>query len=186
MTVENPEPSRREDFRYPIGKFSWLETVSDSERRKMIEEIAAAPAALRAAAKGLNAPQLETPYRPGGWTVKQVIHHVPDSHFNAYARFKLTLTENEPTIKPYDQAKWAELADTKTVPIEVSLSLLEGVHERWLALLRSMSPSDFKRGFRHPEYDGKLFRLEQVLALYAWHGRHHTAHITSLRQRNGW
>ncbi len=175
-----------EDLRYPVGKFSWPETVSESECKKMIEEIAAAPAALRAAVKGLNHEQLNTPYRSGGWTVKQVIHHVPDSHFNAYARFKLALTENEPTIKPYDQAKWAELADSKTVPIEVSLALLEGIHERWLALLRGMSPADFKRGFRHPEYEGKLFRLEQVLALYAWHGRHHTAHITSLRQRNGW
>ncbi len=175
-----------EELRYPVGKFNWPETVSESERKKMIEEIAAAPAALRAEVKGLKPEQLDSPYRPGGWTVKQVIHHVPDSHFNAYARFKLTLTENEPVVKPYDQAKWAELPDSKTVPIETSLTLLEGIHERWLALLHSMSVSDFKRSYRHPEYEGRLFRLEQVLAMYAWHGRHHTAHITSLRLRNGW
>jgi hypothetical protein len=175
-----------EDLRYPVGKFNWPEIVSEWERAKMIEEIAAAPAALRAAIRGLNPAQLDTPYRPGGWTVKQVVHHVPDSHLNAYVRFKLTLTENEPTVKPYDQTKWAELTDSKTVPIEVSLALLEGIHKRWLALLLAMSQSDFKRSYRHPEYEGRLFRLEQVLALYAWHGRHHTAHITSLRQRNGW
>ncbi len=186
MPVENPEPSRREDLRYPIGKFIWPETVSESERKRMIEEISKAPTALRTAVKGLSEEQLDTPYRPDGWTVKQVIHHVPDSHFNAYARFKLALTEDEPTIKPYDQTKWAELPDSKTVPIEVSLSLLDAIHERWLALLRSMSPSDFKRGFRHPEYEGKLFRLEQILAFYAWHGKHHTAHIVFLRERMGW
>jgi hypothetical protein len=186
MTFESSEPNRGEELRYPVGKFNWPQTVSESERRKMMEEIAAAPAALRASVEGLNRTQLETPYRPGGWTIKQVVHHLPDSHFNAYARFKLALTENEPVVKPYDQAKWAELPDSQTVSIEVSLALLEGMHERWLALLRAMNPADFKRGFRHPEYEGKLFPLEQVLALYAWHGRHHIGHITSLRLRNRW
>ncbi len=133
---------------------------------------------------GLSPEQLDTPYRPGGWTVRQVVHHVPDSHINSYIRFKLALTEPEPTIKPYDEALWAELADTPATPVEVSLTLLDSLHGRWVPLLRSLSGADFARQFRHPELG--MVRLDGNLALYAWHGRHHVAHITSLRERMGW
>jgi DinB superfamily len=173
------------DLRYPIGKFTFPEQVTDEQCRRWIDEIAAAPAAIRSAVEGLAPEQLDTPYRPGGWTVRQVVHHVPDSHMNAYTRIKLALTEDEPTIKPYDEARWAELPDMRTVPIAVSLTLLEMLHERWLAVLRSLSPADRRRGFRHPEH-GRVLTVEQAIALYAWHGRHHAAHITSLRERSGW
>lgn len=151
----------------------------------LIATIAETPGALRSAVAGLARDQLETPYRPGGWTVKQVVHHVPDSHLNAYVRFKLALTEDEPTIKPYNEAAWAELADSRRVPVEVSLELLDALHLRWVTILRSMDAADFRRGLVHPEQK-KVLTLEQMLALYAWHGRHHVAHITSLRQREGW
>ena len=173
------------DLRYPIGKFSFPEQVTDAQCRQWIDEIAAAPAALRAAVAGLSPEQLDTPYRPGGWTVRQLVHHVPDSHMNAYVRFKLALTEDEPTIKPYEEARWAELPDVKTVPVSVSLTLLDMLHERWLGVLRTLSPADRRRGFRHPEH-GRVLTLEQALALYAWHGRHHAAHVTALRERSGW
>lgn len=173
------------DLRYPIGKFDFDAPIAESDYPRLIGEIASAPGALRSAVSGLSRDRLETPYRPGGWTVSQVVHHVPDSHMNAYTRFKLALTEDEPTIKPYDQEKWAELADTREVPIAVSLDLLDSLHQRWVALLRSMDVADFKRGLRHPEH-GRLLTLQQMLGLYAWHGRHHVAHITSLRQREGW
>jgi hypothetical protein len=129
--------------------------------------------------------QLDTPYRPGGWTVRQVVHHLPDSHLHAYTRIKLALTEEEPTIKPYEEARWAELPDARTGPIDPSLALLESLHQRWLLLLRQLRPSDFERRFRHPEHN-RMFALDETIALYAWHGRHHVAHITSLRQRMGW
>jgi len=173
------------DQRYPIGKFAYDGVASPEERERRIAEIARAPAALRAAVRGLSPQQLDTPYREGGWTVRQVVHHVPDSHLNAYIRFKLALTEETPTIKPYDQERWALLADTRTVAPEVSLALLEAVHVRWVALLRSMTPADWQRAYHHPEYN-RRFPLDEVLALYAWHGRHHVAHITSLREREGW
>ncbi len=173
------------DLRYPIGKFDWNITVTEADYPHLIAEIAAAPAALRSAAAGLSRDQLETPYRPGGWTIKQVVHHVPDSHMNGYTRFKLALTENEPTIKPYDEAKWAELPDSQRVPIDVSLDLLDALHTRWLAILRAMDTADFNRAFVHPEHN-RQFTLGQLLVLYAWHGRHHVAHITSLRKREGW
>jgi uncharacterized damage-inducible protein DinB len=147
-------------------------------------EIAEAPANLSAAIAGLNDEQLNTPYRDGGWTVRQVIHHVPDSHMNAYIRFKLALTEVEPTIKPYDEAAWAELSDTRNTPIEVSLTLLESLHARWVVLLQSMTDADFQKQFRHPERG--VVTLEMNLAMYAWHGKHHAAHITSLRERRQW
>ncbi|MEO8908966.1 MAG: YfiT family bacillithiol transferase [Gemmatimonadaceae bacterium] len=172
------------DVRYPVGKFDWNGVVSPSDYPRLIAEIAATPGALRSAVAGLSRDQLETRYRPEGWTVKQVVHHVPDSHLNAYTRFKLALTENEPTIKPYDEAKWAELQDTQ-VPIDVSLDLLDALHVRWVALLRSMDAADFNRTFRHPEHN-RTMTLAQLLGLYAWHGRHHVAHITSLRKREGW
>lgn len=173
------------DLKYPVGKFDFDAPIAEAEHARLIDEIAATPAALRAAVTGLSRDQLETRYRPGGWTVKQVVHHVPDSHMNAYSRFKLALTEDEPTIKPYDEAKWAELPDSQKVAAEVSLRLVEAIHERWVPLLRSMDSADFRRGFRHPDH-GRVLTLQQVLGLYAWHGRHHVAHITTLRDREGW
>jgi len=173
------------DLRYPVGKFSWDPRVSEADYPKLIAQIADTPAAMRSAVAGLSADQLETRYRPGGWTVKQVVHHVPDSHLNAYTRFKLAMTEDKPTIKPYDEAAWAELPDSKQVPIDVSLALLESLHVRWVTLLRSMDMADFGRQLRHPEHD-RVLTLGQMLGLYAWHGRHHVAHITALRKREGW
>ncbi len=172
------------DLAYPIGKFAWSGPGSVEERARRIAEIAAAPVALRDAVAGLSDAQLETPYRPGGWTVRQVAHHVPDSHMNAYVRFKLAVTEETPTIKPYDEAAWARLADVRTVPVETSLALLEALHARWVALLRSLGEADWARTFKHPELG--VVPLEKNLALYAWHGRHHVAHVTSLRERMGW
>jgi uncharacterized damage-inducible protein DinB len=173
------------DLRFPVGKFSWDAGVSQADYPGLIAEIAETPGALRSAVAGLSRDQLETPYRPGGWTVKQVAHHLPDSHMNAYTRFKLALTEDEPTIKPYDEAAWAELPDSQKVPIDVSLDLLDSLHVRWVTLLRSMDTADFNRGLRHPEHD-RVLTLGQLLALYAWHGRHHVAHIMALRKREGW
>jgi len=173
-----------EDLSYPIGKSKIETELSDAKRRQLIDDIAAAPAALRNAVKDLSKEQLDTPYRPGGWTVRQVVHHLPDSHMNAYFRFKLALTENEPTIKPYEQQLWAELPDAKSGDIEMSLILFESLHERWVLLLRSMKPEDFQRKFIHPE--SGVNELDKVLQVYAWHGKHHVAHITSLRKRMGW
>ena len=172
------------DPRYPIGKFQFEAPLSERKRGAAIEEIAAAPAALRVAVNGLSAKQLDTPYREGGWTVRQVIHHLPDSHMNAYVRFKLALTENEPTVKPYAEDRWAELSDTKATPVEVSLALLDSLHHRWVTLLRSLGPNDWKRNFRHPELG--VVSLERNVALYAWHSRHHVAHVTELRKRMHW
>jgi len=173
-----------QDLRFPVGKFQRPAELDAQGRAKAIEIVAAAPARLREAVRGLTPEQIDTPYRPDGWTVRQVAHHVADSHLNAFVRFKLALTEDSPTIKPYDEAKWAELPDVFDVPIETSLTLVDAVHERWLAILRAMKPADFERQLVHPE-SGKQ-RLDQVLALYAWHSQHHVAHVTSLRQRKGW
>ncbi|MEO7085011.1 MAG: YfiT family bacillithiol transferase [Gemmatimonadaceae bacterium] len=173
-----------QDHRFPIGKFQRPASLTPAERAAAVDAVASAPAALRAAVQGLNDAQLDTPYRPDGWTVRQVVHHVPDSHMNAFIRFKLALTEDNPTIKPYDEAAWAKLEDARSTPIETSLSLTDGVHDRWLRILRAMSAEDFGRGLTHPE-NGQM-NLDQMLALYAWHGRHHVAHITSLREQNGW
>ena len=173
-----------EDLRHPIGRFSFQPPSTAEQRRTWIAEVAEAPAQLRAAIAGLNEEQLNTPYRDGGWTVRQVIHHVPESHMNAYIRFKLALTENEPTVKPYDEAAWAETAEVRDTPIEVSLALLENLHKRWVVLLRSMRDADFEKQFRHPELG--VVPLEKNLALYAWHGKHHVAHITGLRERKQW
>jgi len=172
------------DPRYPIGKFSYHQPPSEEQRKALIAEIVQAPAALRAAISRLSSQQLDTPYREGGWTVRQLAHHVPDSHMNAYIRFKLALTENEPTIKPYDEARWAQLPDTHSTPIEVSLALMDSLHDRWVRLLNSLKPEDWTRTFRHPELG--TVPLEKSLALYAWHGKHHVAHITELRKRMGW
>jgi hypothetical protein len=172
------------DLRYPIGKFHFDGPSTEAQRHKLMDDIAAAPANLRAAVKNLSEQQLDTPYRPDGWTVRQVAHHLPDSHLNAYVRFKLALTEEEPMIKPYAEDRWAQLADTQSTPVEVSLQLLDSLHDRWVRLLRSLGTEDWKRSFRHPELG--LVSLEKSLAIYAWHGRHHAAHIISLRERNGW
>lgn len=172
------------DPRFPVGKFSYSGPPNEQQKAEFLEEIAQTPSRLRTAVKGLSEAQLDTPYRPEGWTVRQVVHHVPDSHLNSYVRFKLALTEDEPTIKTYAEDRWAELADTKATPVEVSLTLLDSLHDRWVRLLRSLTAEQWKRTFRHPELGPMT--LEQTLALYAWHGRHHVAHITELRKRMSW
>jgi uncharacterized damage-inducible protein DinB len=172
------------DPRYPVGKFTYSGPPNQEQRSELIAAIEQTPKNLRAAVNGLSARQLDTPYRDGGWTVRQVAHHVPDSHMNAYIRFKLGLTEDEPTIKPYEEDRWAKLSDTQATPIEVSLALLDSLHDRWVRLLRSLSPDEWKRTFRHPEMG--TMQLEKSLALYAWHGKHHVAHVTELRKRMGW
>ena len=178
MATASPELS------YPIGKFKPEGPLTFAQREHLIGEIEQAPTRLQDAVKGLSDARLDTPYREGGWTVRQVVHHLADSHMNGYARFRLALTEDEPTIKPINQAHWAELADAKTGPIEPSLALFESLHRRWVMLLKSLQSADFARAFRHPERG--LMTLDQSLALYAWHGRHHVAHITSLSERLGW
>ena len=172
------------DLRYPVGTFSFDPEITRDTRRIWIRQIAGAPAALRAATSGLDGRQLDTPYRPGGWTVRQVVHHLPDSHLNAYIRFKLSLTEDNPTIKPYDEAAWARIADTARTPTDVSLALLDALHRRWVVLLESLADSDFARPLHHPEI-GPI-TLDYLLQMYAWHGRHHVAHIVELRKREGW
>jgi uncharacterized damage-inducible protein DinB len=172
------------DLRFPIGKLSYDGPLTSAQKEEALDNIAQTPEKLRTAIKGLADAQLDTPYRPSGWTVRQVVHHVPDSHLNAYMRFKLALTEDEPTIKPYAEQRWAELADTKATPIEVSLTMLDSLHDRWVRLLHSLKSEDWKRTFRHPEQG--LVTLDKSLAMYSWHGRHHVAHITSLRTREGW
>ena len=174
-----------EDLRYPIGNFAYAGPLTGSGRSVCIARIAAAPAKLRAAVAGLSDPQLDTPYRPEGWTIRQVVHHLPDSHLNAYTRFRLALTESSPTIKPYEEARWAELPDARSAPIEVSLGLLDALHVRWVLLLRQLKPDDWSLTYHHPEHR-RDWTLDEVLAMYAWHGEHHVAHVTSLRQRQGW
>jgi hypothetical protein len=169
---------------YPIGRFDFHQAIAPGQIPGLITQVAAAPAALRAAVLGLDNTQLDTPYRPEGWTVRQTIHHVADSHMNSFIRLRLALTEDTPAIKGYDQAAWGELADSRTAPIEPSLQIIEGLHLRWVQLLRTLTAADFARGFQHSELG--VVRLDLILALYAWHGRHHCAHITGLRDRNGW
>ncbi|HJQ19874.1 MAG TPA: bacillithiol transferase BstA [Gemmatimonadaceae bacterium] len=173
------------DPRYPVGRFTRPAALSPGERNAAIDVLDRAPQDMRVAVFGLSDAQLDTPYRDGGWTVRQVVHHVPDSHMNAYVRCKLALTEDTPTIKPYDEAKWAELEDGRSPMVEESLSLLESLHARWVYLLRRLQPADFARLLTHPEWTTPM-SIDVVLALYAWHSRHHTAHITELRRRNGW
>jgi hypothetical protein len=173
------------DLRYPVGRYEPRTELTADERREGIDVIAAAPAKLRAAVAGLTDAQLDTPYRDGGWSVRQVVHHVPDSHMNAFIRLKLALTEDNPTIRPYDEATWATLADARITPIETSLTLLESLHDRWVGLMRALDPDDFKRTFRHPDHSG-VQTLDWLVGMYAWHSRHHVAHITSLRERLSW
>jgi len=177
-----------EDLRYPIGKFEWVPPENEEQMAKRrghyIDVLAQLPDKFANALSGLTAEQLDTAYRPGGWTVRQLAGHVPDSHANAYVRFKLALTEYEPAIKTYKEDMWAKLSDTANTPVEVSLQLLGALHTRWVVLLRGMDSSDFARTLRHPELG--VLDLNRMLALYAWHSAHHTAHITSLRKRMGW
>jgi hypothetical protein len=172
------------DLSYPVGKFKFPDAVSADDRDKFITEIASTPARLRAAVNGLSDSQLDTPYRPQGWTVRQVVHHLPDSHMHSYCRFKLAVTEDQPAIKGYPEDRWAELVDGRNGPVEVSLRLLESLHSRWVAFLRSLTEAEWKRTFLHSEHGS--VRLDQNAGLYAWHGRHHVAHVTNLRERMGW
>ncbi len=173
------------DPRYPVGPFQMAtEESTDDARAGFIAQLAAAPAQLRAAVADLNNEQLETPYRAGGWTVRQLVHHVADSHMNGYIRTKFALTEDAPAIKTYEEADWAKLGDTQTTPIATSLTLLDALHERWANLFHVLTPVEFARTFRHPDLG--MVSLDKQLALYAWHSRHHTAHVTSLRERMGW
>ena len=173
-----------DDLRYPLGRFERPSSLDPALRALFTAQVAETPAALRRAVVTLTDAQLDTPYRPDGWTVRQVVHHVPDSHLNAYVRFRLGLTEHHPTVKPYDEARWAELPDARTAPVEPSLLLLEAVHDRLVRLLRAMPPEDFARTVSHP--DNGTMTLDHLLALYAWHGRHHVAQIQSLRKRLLW
>lgn len=172
------------DPRYPVGKFERKGALSPAERTQKIESLAAAPAKFRAAIAGLDNAQLDTPYRDGGWTVRQVIHHLADSHLNSSIRFRMALTENEPTITAYNEKLWAELSDARTAPVEISLAMLDALHNRWVLLLKSFGPADFAKTFRHPEHGA--MSLDDALSLYEWHGRHHAAHITSLRAAKNW
>lgn len=186
MSTSTASQSAEDAVRYPTGRFHRPRgPLTERQRRDMIDVIARTPNDLRLAVRGLSDSQLDTPYRPGGWTVRQVIHHVPDSHLNAFVRCKLALTEDQPTIKPYDEAAWAKLADVRDTPVETSLALLTALHDRWVRLLQALTPSDFARTLNHPDWDAPM-SLDTVLALYAWHGPHHIAHITSLKQREGW
>jgi uncharacterized damage-inducible protein DinB len=176
------------DLRYPIGNFEWTQPASEEQSAKdrvqYIDVLAKLPVQMRTALQGLSAEQLDTPYRPEGWTVRQVAHHVPESHMNAYIRFKLAITEDQPQIKPYNEAEWAKLPDNNITPVEVSLQLLAALHSRWVDVLQSMRPSDFGRTLYHPERG--VMTLDRMLAMYAWHSAHHLAHITSLRERMDW
>jgi uncharacterized damage-inducible protein DinB len=174
-----------EDLRYPIGKFVFSGSLTAADRKSCIDRIAAAPASLRAAVEALTDAQLDTPYRPEGWTVRQVVHHVPDSHLNAYTRFRLALTEKVPTIKPYEEARWAELPDARSAPVEISLTLLDALHVRWVLLLRQVAADGWSRTLVHPEHRREM-SVDELLAMYAWHGEHHVAHVTRLRDRMGW
>ena len=179
-----PSASPEQDLRYPIGPSDRSSPLTSGERAQRIDAIAAAPAQLRRAVAGLTDAQLDTPYRPNGWTVRQLVHHVADSHVNAYTRFRLGFTEDSPTIKPYDEKSWAELPDVKHLPITVSLNLLDALHERLAHLLRTVPASAYARSVVHPE-NGPM-TMDALLSTYAWHGKHHTAHVTGLRQREGW
>lgn len=172
------------DPRYPIGKFSYSGPLTPEQKQQYLNDIEQTPARLRAILSGLSNQQLDTPYREGGWTPRQVAHHVADSHLNSYIRFKLALTEDEPTIKSYMEDRWAELPEAKHAPVEVSLALLDSLHQRWMLMLRAFTDAEWKRTFRHSEL-GPM-SLEKTLALYSWHGRHHVAHVASLREKMGW
>lgn len=170
--------------RYPIGRFSRPDSLSAAGRAEAIATLETLPENLAVAVYNWSDAQLDTPYREGGWTVRQLIHHIADSHMQAYARFRLALTENAPTIKPYEEKEWAKLADSETIPAEVSITLLRALHARWVVVLRSLTDPHWQRVYRHPQ-SGET-RLDQTVALYAWHSRHHLAHITNLAEQKGW
>ena len=174
-----------DDLRYPVGRFAPSDSGGADVRRRAIDDIAALPARIREAVAGLSDTQLDTPYRPGGWTVRQVVHHVADSHMNGFTRAKLALTEETPTIKPYDEKAFADLGDMR-LPIAVSLDLLTALHARWVAVYDGMTADQFRRTFIHPDYPDPPQTLDRHLQMYAWHSRHHVAHITALRAREGW
>jgi uncharacterized damage-inducible protein DinB len=179
MTAE----AASKDLRYPVGEFDKNIEITPEKRSEFIEIIKDLPKKMAQAVEGLSDEQLDTPYRPEGWTLRQTVHHVADSHINSVCRFKLAMTEENPTIRPYFEDRWAELSDSK-MPVDVSLKILEGIHRRWAVLLESLTDEDFQKTLIHPE-SGE-FTIEKLLALYAWHSRHHTAHITKLRERRGW
>lgn len=172
------------DLRYPIGQFDWEGSTTPEHRQVWVQEIKGMPEKLRAAVQGLSHAQLDTAYREGGWTIRQVVHHLADSHVNSYIRFKLALTEENPTIKPYDEQKWAAQHDSLTQDIDASLALIDGLHARWVVLLENMKDRDYLRTFYHPE-NQRTTSLEYAAGMYAWHGNHHIAHITSARERFG-
>lgn len=182
LTRINMSEQELELLRYPIGRFQKPESLSAIEIEKCINTIGNFPVHVIAETAHLGNEQLDAHYRPGGWTIRQVVHHCADSHMNALVRFKLTLTEDSPTIKPYFEDRWAELADTKTMPILASLEIIKGVHHRWVILLKSMKSEDYSRTYIHPEY-GTTYRLDQALANYDWHCKHHLAHITTTKRR---
>ena len=173
------------DPRYPVGKFDSKAPLTAASRAAAIADLAALPANLRAAIAGLDDAQLDTPYRPEGWTVRQVVHHVADSHLNAYTRIKLALTEDNPTIKPYDEKAWAELPDSMTMAVAPSLGIIDGIHQRWVSVLGGLGDAEFARTVVHPEH-GRMMSIDFLTAMYAWHCRHHVAHVTALRTREGW
>jgi hypothetical protein len=174
-----------ETLQYPIGRFSWNGDTDPQAREQRLRVIETTPAELRRAVSGLTGVQLDTPYRPDGWTVRQVVHHYADDHMNSYIRFKLALTEDSPVIKPYSEPAWGDLPDARTGPVEPSLALLAALHERWVGAWRALAPEDWPRTFVHPR-NGSTVSLDRLAALYAWHGRHHVAQILALRTRNGW
>ena len=172
------------DQRFPTGKFHAPAAYTDESRANAVTAIAALPANVRKAVAGLTDAQLDTPYRDGGWTVRQLVHHLADSHANAYIRMKFARTEDKPTVKAYDEAVWAELPDAKSGNVEWSLAILDGLHARWSMLLRSFSAADFARIWIHPEHGERT--LDWMVELYSWHCTHHTAHITELRKNKNW
>ena len=184
MHTHDNDMASSTDLRYPVGKFD-IPGFSDNDIGDALTEILYLPRKLEYAILNLDAAHLDTPYREGGWTLAQVVHHVADSHMNAYIRCKLGLTEDQPVIKPYDEAKWAELPDVRSVPVNISLTLLHALHARWHEMFKQLKPDQWDRAVMHPG-SGRLFTIRQMLGLYAWHGRHHVAHITGLRDRMGW
>jgi hypothetical protein len=174
-----------EQLKYPIGRYQKPEGMTPELRKEWFAVLGALPSWMDACIENLDAAQLQVPYREGGWTIQQVIHHVADSHMNAYVRLKLALTEDNPTVKPYEEAAWAELPDTNLVPVNVSVTLLHALHRRMVSLLQNIQPADWERTFYHPDHK-RSFPVWEVVALYAWHSRHHTEHIKQLRQRMNW
>jgi len=173
-----------DDVRYPVGKWVRETSIEPGRRQALIDQIARLPGLMSAAVAGLTDEQLDTPYRPGGWTVRQVVHHVPDSHLNAYVRCKLAITEDTPAVKTYDEVAWSKLSDVMTTPVSTSLALLASLHSRWVIFLKGLGPADFARGTKHPDWG--TMTVDDYIQQYAWHGRHHTAHITELAKRMHW